>query len=54
MILPAPEPTPLALEAPLTFEAPPPTVPGMPNPIPRGIPWNEPIRAATPTVEAEQ
>ena len=42
-----------ALEAPLTFEAPTPAGPGMPNPIPRGIPWNEPIKAATAPI-AEQ
>lgn len=39
-ITPAPEP-------PLTFEAPAPAAPGVPNPIPRGIPWGEPITPAT-------
>jgi hypothetical protein len=41
-----PEPITPATEAPLTFEAPPPVAPGRPNPIPRGIPWNEPISAS--------
>lgn len=35
-----PEPAP---EAPLTFEAPAPAAPGQPNPIPRGIAWDQPI-----------
>ncbi|MBX7445455.1 MULTISPECIES: hypothetical protein [unclassified Arthrobacter] len=34
-------------EPPLTFQAPPPAAPGMPNPIPPGIPWGQPITAAT-------
>lgn len=38
-----PEPVTPATEAPLTFEAPPPAVPGQPNPIPPGIAWGEPI-----------
>lgn len=42
-----------ALEAPLTFEAPTPAAPGMPNPIPRGIPWNEPIKATLAATEEE-
>ncbi|WP_426998173.1 hypothetical protein [Pseudarthrobacter sp. N5] len=39
-----PEPT---SPAPLTFQAPPPEAPGQPNPIPRGIPWDEPITPDT-------
>lgn len=42
-----------ALEAPLTFEAPPPAAPGMPNPIPPGIAWGEPITPATQTEPAQ-
>lgn len=42
-----PEPTTPELETPLTFQAPPPAAPGMPNPIPRGIPWNQPIEPTT-------
>lgn len=45
-----PEPTP---ESPLTFEAPPPTAPGRPNPIRRQIPWGEPIKPATQPTEEE-
>ena len=41
-----PEPITPAPAAPLTFQAPTPTAPGRPNPIPRGIPWNEPITAS--------
>ncbi|BCW76263.1 hypothetical protein NicSoilB11_25880 [Arthrobacter sp. NicSoilB11] len=37
-----------APDAPLTFEAPTPAAPGQPNPIPRGIAWDEPI---TPTTQ---
>lgn len=49
MTTPTPEPT---TPAPLTFEAPPPAAPGMPNPIPPGIAWGEPIKPATqPTSE---
>ncbi|WP_104062739.1 hypothetical protein [Arthrobacter sp. 4R501] len=48
---PAPE-TNVSPEAPLTFEAPPPAAPGAPNPIPRGIPWGEPITPATKQTEA--
>lgn len=42
-----------ALE-PLTFKAPPPAAPGMPNPIPRGIAWNEPITAQPASQETAQ
>jgi hypothetical protein len=44
---PAPAP-----EAPLTFQAPPPAAPGMPNPISRGIPWDESITPTTTEVAA--
>jgi len=46
-----PEPTAPVVDAPLTFRAPPPESPGAPNPIPRGIPFNEPI---TPTATAAE
>lgn len=47
-----PAPVTPAPEAPLTFEAPPPAAPGMPNPIPRGIPWDEPITPASAEAQA--
>jgi hypothetical protein len=45
-----PEPITPATEAPQTFAAPAAATPGAPNPIPRGIPYNEPI---TPTTAPE-
>jgi hypothetical protein len=51
MTEPTPETITPATEAPLTFEAPLPAAPGAPNPIPRGIPWNEPITASKETDE---
>lgn len=47
-----PEPTPTAPVAPLTFQAPPPAAPGRPNPIPRGIAWDEPITPTTTDAQA--
>lgn len=50
MTIPTPEP--ITPEVPLTFEAPAPVAPGAPNPIPRGIPWDQPITPATKQKEA--
>lgn len=47
-----PEPTAPAPDAPQTFEAPPPAAPGAPNPIPRGIGWDQPITPTTQQKEA--
>lgn len=47
MTEPTPEPITPATEAPQTFQAPAPAAPGQPNPIPRGIAWDEPITATT-------
>jgi hypothetical protein len=38
-----------APDPPQTFEAPPPATPGAPNPIPRAIPWDEPITSTPPS-----
>lgn len=49
MTTPAPEPAAPTTDAPQTFQAPPPAAPGQPNPIPRGIAWDQPITAPTTT-----